>query len=443
MSGEHTKACGTHGSTVGLMFHPSAFDYPLSWGFLLSVVVVLLLFVGMSQGLMVRQLHEQSSGRVFEGRPACRESSYVVQRVDGLIGYIPYRQVHDLIMGPTEGVRISRRAIGFIGSQFDYRLLRSPKIKATLPNTLYLPNSQQNTFNDEVGFVHPTQFAMLAEDSTGDAAISDGTTFWSRDHKLGVSTQAILPLYNAAKRAFIAAMEEYKRLGDCDDGLESEVMGCIVRLSCCSAPISALPGTQEIKNELSEQVLHELKISRNWAGLHVADNCCFHYRRRLMLRILKDSTCKLENASPGFSVEVSEVWKEELDWNEMLIKRYIGREALWLHRRFLSLCWMKQFSTNLHDVSCHSDLKISTSDSFNSFIDNELQLLNSCSTVPDNDFEDFQAQATYSATYTLWVTKQIPEIWSEFQEKLTIGNLKTMLSKVCPERSFLWDSLID
>ncbi|KAM3753113.1 hypothetical protein ACB098_03G068900 [Castanea mollissima] len=192
-----------------------------------------------------------------------------------------------------------------------------------------------------------------------------------------------------------------------------------------------------------EQVMHELKKSRNWAGLHVADNCCFHYRRRLMLRILKDSTCKLENASPGYSVEVSEVWKEELDWNEMLIKRYIGREALWLHRRFLSLCWMKQFATNLHDVSCHSDLKISTSDSFNSFIDNELHLLNSCSTILDNDFEDFQAQATYSATYILWLTKQIPEFWSEFQEKLTIGNLKTMLSKVCPERSFPWDSLID
>lgn len=80
------------------------------------------------------------------------------------------------------------------------------------------------SYSDEVGFVHPTQFATLAEDSTGDAAISDGTTFWCRDHKLGVSTQAVLLLYNAAKRAFIAAMEEYKRLGDGDDGLESEVM---------------------------------------------------------------------------------------------------------------------------------------------------------------------------------------------------------------------------
>ena len=80
------------------------------------------------------------------------------------------------------------------------------------------------SYSDEVGFVHPTQFATLTEDSTGDAAISDGTTFWCRDHKLGVSTQAVLPLYNEARRAFIAAMEEYKRLGDGDDGLESEVM---------------------------------------------------------------------------------------------------------------------------------------------------------------------------------------------------------------------------
>ncbi|XP_030959469.1 protein prenyltransferase alpha subunit repeat-containing protein 1-like isoform X2 [Quercus lobata] len=359
---------------------------------------------------------------------------------------------------------------------------------------------------DEVGFVHPTQFATLTEDSTGDAAISDGIT------------QAVLPLYNAAKRAFIAAMEEYKRLSD--DGLESEVMRhskALLLLSSdfgtawnsrklvvskkqqlsmymgelllsalalsyspksdqswshrrwviksitgkCSALQEILGKESELVEKIAErsimnycawnhhcwlvsymtreQVLHELKKSRNWVGLHVADNCCFHYRRRLMLRILKDSTCKLENASPGYSVEVSELWKEELDWNEMLIKRYIGREALWLHRRFLSLCWMKQFATNLHDVSCHFDLKLSTSDSFNSFIDNELHILNSCSTVPNNDFEDFQAQATYSATYILWLTK----FWSEFQEKLTIGNLKTMLSKVCPERSFLWDSFID
>nr|XP_023870463.1 protein prenyltransferase alpha subunit repeat-containing protein 1-like [Quercus suber] len=200
--------------------------------------------------------------------------------------------------------------------------------------------------------------------------------------------------------------------------------------------------TREQVLSLSQSTYNFLHADRDELGFPYLSQCNLQsILQWLILQILKDS--KLENASPGYSVEVSEVWKEELDWNEMLIKRYIGREALWLHRCFLSLCWMKQFATNLHDVSCHSKLKISTSNSFNSFIDNELHLLNSCSTVPDNDFEDFQAQATYSATYILWLTKQIPEFWSEFQEKLTIGNLKTMLSKVCLERSFPWDSLID
>ncbi|KAK7836227.1 hypothetical protein CFP56_022812 [Quercus suber] len=279
---------------------------------------------------------------------------------------------------------------------------------------------------DEVGFVHPTQFAMLAEDSTGDAAISDGTTFWSRDHKLGVSTQAILPLYNAAKRAFIAAMEEYKRLGDCDDGLESEVMGCIVRLSCCSAPISALPGTQVYLFEF-------LIKSRSKMNYRAWNHHCWLVsymtrEQRLMLRILKDSTCKLENASPGWVFfsrsEALSLASPALDFDSaalawettsLMQTLYIGEPlivlnpeiggALWLHCRFLSLCWMKQFASNLHDVSCHSELKISTSNSFNSFIDNELHLLNSCSTIPDNDFEDFQVQVTYFATYILWLTK--------------------------------------
>ncbi|KAB1208120.1 Protein prenyltransferase alpha subunit repeat-containing protein 1 [Morella rubra] len=82
---------------------------------------------------------------------------------------------------------------------------------------------------DEVGFVHPSQFAKLAEEA-GDLIANpslDGTSFWSRDHKLGVSTQAVLPLYNAAKLAFLSAMGEYKRLGHdviSGDIAENEVM---------------------------------------------------------------------------------------------------------------------------------------------------------------------------------------------------------------------------
>jgi protein prenyltransferase alpha subunit repeat containing protein 1 len=80
-----------------------------------------------------------------------------------------------------------------------------------------------------LGYIHPSQFATLTQESASDDAIGyGGTTFWSRDHKLGISTQIILPLYNAAKRAFISAMEDYKSLGDNDvvsgERVGSEVM---------------------------------------------------------------------------------------------------------------------------------------------------------------------------------------------------------------------------
>ncbi|KAM2118455.1 hypothetical protein EV2_010972 [Malus domestica] len=85
-----------------------------------------------------------------------------------------------------------------------------------------------------------------------------------------------------------------------------------------------------------EQLLHELERSQNWASLHVFYHSCFHYRSRLMRKILEDECYKQEISASGYSVEIYLLWKEELDWDEMLIKRYIGREALWLHRRFLS-----------------------------------------------------------------------------------------------------------
>lgn len=84
---------------------------------------------------------------------------------------------------------------------------------------------------------------------------------------------------------------------------------------------------------------------------------------------------------------------------------FIFKQALWLHRRFLSLCWMKQLVAHVNDVSCNNEQKISISNDFGFFIGNELQLLHSCSSVPNNDFEDFKAQATFSASYMLWLTK--------------------------------------
>uniref|UniRef100_J3L2Z3 Uncharacterized protein n=1 Tax=Oryza brachyantha TaxID=4533 RepID=J3L2Z3_ORYBR len=76
-----------------------------------------------------------------------------------------------------------------------------------------------------------------------------------------------------------------------------------------------------------EQVLNELKKSTRWNELHVTDNCCFHYRQRLLLASL--DICQVKNTEDSLDrrSEVHLLWKEELTWNEMLIRRYQGREV--------------------------------------------------------------------------------------------------------------------
>lgn len=415
---------------------------------------------------------------------------------------------------------------------------------------------------DEVGFVHPSQFVTLGEeagipplssigiviqsaDGTVESKVSEinpsDRVFWIRDHKLGISTQALLALYNAAKLAFMVALERYQMIsnvhvnkddiGDenvlsCSlsvlDILESEVMKhskALLLLSCdfgtawnsrklvvdkkqhytkfmdelllsalvlshfpksecawshrrwvikmvagvCSNLQDIVEQESQLVNRLAEkskmnyrawnhrcwlvsymsrgQVLHELNKCRDWAGLHVSDNSCFHYRSRLILSVLEHSWHKQDpNAYHGYYAEHYKLWKEELDWDETLIKRYIGREALWLHRRFLSLCWIKYFATDIRDG--HSDHKSSLIDGVDIFLDNELQLHRSYTTIPDYNFEDYQAQAMFSATYIVWLSKQMFEsLEIELIKKLRPGELETLLDKVCPEKAFLGDSL--
>ncbi|XP_024188845.2 protein prenyltransferase alpha subunit repeat-containing protein 1-A isoform X2 [Rosa chinensis] len=400
---------------------------------------------------------------------------------------------------------------------------------------------------DEIGFVHPSLFVNLNEEASSSSdgisnvvCSADGSAvFWNRDHKLGISTDVLIPLYKEAKRALMAANRQYKGVCStaditgvessvCDslslgNGVESEVMKhsravllvssdfgtawnsrkmvllkkqelsiLLDELLFSALVLSYAPKSehawshrrwvikliagkcstlQEIvtkESELVEKIaerskmnyrawyhrcwlvtymttelsLHELKRSKNWAGLHVADHSCFHYRR-LMLRILEDRCCKQENESSSCSVKINQLWKEEIDWNEMLIKRYIGREALWLHRRFLSLFWIKHFLTGQTSLPGDWKHKTSMNNDFGIFVDNELHLLQSCSIIPDDSFDDYQAQATYSATYMLWLIKQIPDSGGvEFFEKLRTEHLNALLNKACPERSSTWDSIM-
>ncbi|CAI0427955.1 unnamed protein product [Linum tenue] len=66
---------------------------------------------------------------------------------------------------------------------------------------------------NEVGFIHPSQFATLEKDSSDALDGGDGS-FWIRDHKLGISSEVVLRLYKAAREQFMNAIAEYKKLGD-------------------------------------------------------------------------------------------------------------------------------------------------------------------------------------------------------------------------------------
>ncbi|KAL5714975.1 hypothetical protein ACHQM5_016866 [Ranunculus cassubicifolius] len=360
---------------------------------------------------------------------------------------------------------------------------------------------------DEVGFIHPSQFATLDEGivSTSEPLVDfvpqsvdevistsqsldvnvlqhDSTIFWSRDHKLAISTEALLPLYNAAKHAFMTALQQYKLLVSLPNEadklldervtcttsvseyfLENEVMRhskALLLLSCDYGTawnsrklvvskkqqfslfmnelmLSALilsyapksehawshrrwvikkidgryPETQTIverdselvkkiaeKSKMNyrawshrcwllnhmttEQLINESNKSKKWSELHVADNSCFHYRQHLLYMMMKHGVANIYS-----------FWMEELDWNLVLIKRYIGREALWLHH---------------------------------------------------NEFEDGKTQSVLAAAYIIWVLKQFPNARViRFQGEIKdMGELKVLLNKLCPEKTRLWDDLI-
>ncbi|XP_034705638.1 uncharacterized protein LOC117929467 isoform X2 [Vitis riparia] len=375
---------------------------------------------------------------------------------------------------------------------------------------------------DEVGFIHPSQFFILNEEAGGVLPSSnhhllqleDGiSSFWNRDHKLGISMDILLPLYRAAKNAFMTAIAQYKAHGNPsvkeeksgDENischLESDVMKHSRALLLLSSDFGTawnsrklvLSKRQDLSMFMYEFLLSALVLSyspkseqawshRRWVIKMIAGNYTYlqevlgkeselvekiaekskmNYRawnhrcwlvfhmtgeQRLMLRILECSCYKQDpNASSGYNIEIYRVWKEELDWNKMLIERYIGREGLWLHRRFLSLCWIKHFATDVGDLSCHTELKTDANHDISNFLDNEIQFVHSCLAIPSDDFEDVETQAVFSATYILWLTKQMYECEGiELQHKRLIrgGELKTLLKKHRPEKSFLWDSII-
>ncbi|XP_042000128.1 protein prenyltransferase alpha subunit repeat-containing protein 1-A-like [Salvia splendens] len=399
---------------------------------------------------------------------------------------------------------------------------------------------------DEVGFIHPTQFAFLSEDfpsSTSLSSVADGslleddtiksepalcnssdTCFWHHEHKLGISTLVLVQLYRAAKDAFMDSHRQCRMLSSSqckkDEKLDEIASVCstsflniaeieVMRHSKALLLLSSdfgtawnfrklivskkqlfpmfmdelllstlvlsyspkserawshrrwvikmiagksanLPEIVERESELvkkivenskmnyrawnhrcwlvsymsDSQVLLELHSSRDWAALHVADNSCFHFRARLLVQMIENSR-HYKDFNGLSNEELQKLWKEELDWDAMLIRLYVGRESLWLHRRFLSLIWMKHLAVDGQS---------------NMFVKDELKLFQSCTIIPDNEYGEYQAQTTFSATYITWLAKQMPESFGVvLKESSQFEALKLLLDQA--EKSFLWDSL--
>ncbi|XWS57764.1 hypothetical protein CRYUN_Cryun09bG0201200 [Craigia yunnanensis] len=96
-------------------------------------------------------------------------------------------------------------------------------------------------FSDEVGFIHPSQFVTLSKecgeygDSSEDGAFEPRSTkFWNKDHKLGISTEVLLPLCKAAKSAFMDAMKQYKTRSHLSDDKHEDENIMYGSLSCQS-----------------------------------------------------------------------------------------------------------------------------------------------------------------------------------------------------------------
>ncbi|KAI8537227.1 hypothetical protein RHMOL_Rhmol09G0008000 [Rhododendron molle] len=278
---------------------------------------------------------------------------------------------------------------------------------------------------DEVGFIHPSQFVTLNREAGGSLASSvrttpqseDGvlrprvpevnsseTVFWCRDHKLGISTQVLLPLYNAAKHAFMASLERYRShssvsakkdesggndMSSCFSPslniLESELMKhsrALLLLSCDF--VTAWNSRKLVLSKKNNvQIFFRGTVLVFFCSIEVLRlfaAAVFSMKQKMNYRAWNHCCWLVSYMSEGQVLEElnrSRDWArlhiadnscfhyrtEELDWNELLIKHHIGREHL------------------------SESLEI------------------------------------------------------ELQEKLPLGELKTVMNDICPEKLFLWHSL--
>ncbi|BBN02459.1 protein prenyltransferase alpha subunit repeat containing protein 1 [Marchantia polymorpha subsp. ruderalis] len=230
------------------------------------------------------------------------------------------------------------------------------------------------------------------------------------------------------------------------------------------------------------QIAIELHRTKLWASTHVADNCCYHYRRSLLLQLLKSKVPGMVQSRPVAATaeekeldmralrvavfdgpETRSLWKEEVDWTKKLIHRYLGREALWLHLRFLFYGWVLHigpvlsspqgiYPTAICKDSDESGQEWNLEETFLS-MGSEQRFVNSCiSAVSSNLTDDANRQREFAATYKLWVQwmgsrQQKEKIAAKNGSLLAVqrdewNSVEKLLMDVVPHRKNLWDGLL-
>uniref|UniRef100_A0A0D9V478 Uncharacterized protein n=1 Tax=Leersia perrieri TaxID=77586 RepID=A0A0D9V478_9ORYZ len=202
----------------------------------------------------------------------------------------------------------------------------------------------QDPLIDEVGFLHPTQFQALEHSQTGDwtseAPECPWRYFWCKDHKLAISMEILPKLYRAARLA-------YTNSAAAKDGplMETDLMRhSKALLILCPDMLTAWNSRRWVIKKVSEHDQDDSELIERESLLvkEIAEKSKMNYRawrhrcwlipymtrKQSLLLALLDS-CHVEDTEDILDrkSEVQLMWKEELAWNEMLIRRYQGREV--------------------------------------------------------------------------------------------------------------------
>uniref|UniRef100_A0A0E0C669 Uncharacterized protein n=1 Tax=Oryza meridionalis TaxID=40149 RepID=A0A0E0C669_9ORYZ len=193
----------------------------------------------------------------------------------------------------------------------------------------------QDSLIDEVGFLHPTQFQSLEHSQTSNWTFEvpecPQRYLWCKDHKLAISTEILPKLYHAARHA-------YSNSAAAKDGsfMETDLMRhskallilCPDMLTAWNSRRWVIKKVSEHNQDVSELIEMESKSKMNYrAWRHRCWLIPYMTREQSLLLALLDS-CHVEDTEDSLDRKsVHLLWKEELTWNETLIRRYQGREV--------------------------------------------------------------------------------------------------------------------